>query len=58
MQWVSLKGCITLSGDASHPFLLCSGDRASQVVENATTIASALELAERNDVTLVLYDFQ
>lgn len=57
-QWVSPKGRIALSGDAAHPFLPSSGNGASQAIEDATTIASALELAGKDNVTLALRAYE
>lgn len=47
-QWVSAGGRIALAGDAAHPFLPSSGNGASQAVEDATTIGTALTLSMRN----------
>ncbi|KIW56658.1 hypothetical protein PV05_05298 [Exophiala xenobiotica] len=57
-KWVSPKGRIALSGDAAHPFLPSSGNGASQAIEDATTIASALELAGKDNVALALRAYE
>ena len=57
-HWVSKKGRIALSGDAAHPFLPSSGNGASQAVEDATTIASLLDLAGKDNIALALRAYE
>lgn len=45
-------------GDAAHPFLPTSGQGASQAIEDAATVAIALELAGKSDVPLGLRTMQ
>ncbi|EXJ66229.1 uncharacterized protein A1O5_10845 [Cladophialophora psammophila CBS 110553] len=48
--WISKGGRIMLIGDAAHPYLPTSGQGAGQSIEDAATVAIALELAGRNNV--------
>lgn len=57
-QWVSGGHRIVLCGDSAHPFLPSSGNGASQAIEDATTIASALRLAGKENVGLALQAFE
>ncbi|OHE98664.1 hypothetical protein CORC01_06115 [Colletotrichum orchidophilum] len=42
--WVSHKGRVVQAGDSAHPFLPTSANGATQAMEDATTLASALRL--------------
>ncbi|EAW16447.1 FAD-dependent monooxygenase fmqB [Aspergillus fischeri NRRL 181] len=52
--WVSGKGRILLIGDAAHPNFHTSGQGAAQGIEDAATVAIALELAGKAGVPLAL----
>ncbi|KIV90849.1 hypothetical protein PV10_05457 [Exophiala mesophila] len=48
--WISPAGRIMLIGDAAHPYLPTSGQGAGQAIEDAATVAIALELAGAKNV--------
>ncbi|CAO2650467.1 Nn.00g017590.m01.CDS01 [Neocucurbitaria sp. VM-36] len=48
--WVSPGGRMMVIGDAAHPFLPTSGQGAAQAMEDAATLAIALELGTKSGV--------
>jgi 2-polyprenyl-6-methoxyphenol hydroxylase-like FAD-dependent oxidoreductase len=52
--WTSPKGRMMLIGDAAHPFFPTSGQGAGMAIEDAATVAIALELAGKEDIPLAL----
>lgn len=52
--WVSPKKRMIIIGDAAHPVLPTSGQGGGQAIEDAATLAIALELAGKGNIPLAL----
>lgn len=53
-KWISDGGRVCLVGDAAHPHLPTAGTGAAQAIEDAVTIAVALEKAGVTEAPLAL----
>jgi 2-polyprenyl-6-methoxyphenol hydroxylase-like FAD-dependent oxidoreductase len=53
-RWVSSNGRLILIGDAAHPLSPAAGQGASQGIEDASVLATALSLAGKHQVPLAL----
>ena len=51
-QWTSPGGRIVQVGDSAHTFLPTSGNGATQAMEDATTLATCLQLAGKSNAAL------
>lgn len=52
--WVSAGGRVMLIGDAAHPYFPVVGQGGSQAIEDGVVVATALELAGKENVPLAL----
>lgn len=53
-NWASPQGRVIQLGDAAHTFVPSSGNGANQAMEDATSLASCLQLAGKDDIPLAL----
>ncbi|RHZ49216.1 FAD-dependent monooxygenase fmqB [Aspergillus thermomutatus] len=53
-SWVSSGGRLMLIGDAAHPYLPVVGQGGSQAIEDGVVVATALELAGKENVPVAL----
>ncbi|KAH8119593.1 monooxygenase [Phellopilus nigrolimitatus] len=52
--WISKGAHLALIGDAAHPFLPTSMQGASQAIEDGVTLAAALQIGGKQDVSLAV----